>query len=80
VWAGIQRTLKGTMGRRLPFVVQMGDRLNRGPDPDYPGRVTQRAYSEVAARGFYHRWADMLSCETWTELDEAAKSREGVRQ
>ena len=34
----------------------------------------------MAARGFYQRWADMLSCETWTELDEAAKAREGVRQ
>ena len=80
VWAGVQRTLKGTMGRRHPFVVQMGDRTNRGPDPDYPGRVTRWAFSEVAARGFYQRWADMLSCETWTELDEATRSREGVRQ
>ena len=80
VWAGVQRTLRGVMGKRYPFNVQMGDRLNRGPDPEYPGRVTQRAYSEVAARGFYHRWADMLSCDTWSELDEAAKARDGVRQ
>jgi phenylpropionate dioxygenase-like ring-hydroxylating dioxygenase large terminal subunit len=80
VWAGVQRTLRGVIGRRLPFNVQMGDRENKGPDPDYPGRVTQRAYSEVAARGFYQRWADMLTCETWSEIDEAAKSREGVRQ
>jgi phenylpropionate dioxygenase-like ring-hydroxylating dioxygenase large terminal subunit len=80
VWAGVQRTLRGVMGRRYPFNVQMGDRTNRGPDPDYPGRVTQRAYSEVAARGFYQRWSEMLRCETWSELDEAAKARGGVRQ
>jgi phenylpropionate dioxygenase-like ring-hydroxylating dioxygenase large terminal subunit len=80
VWAGVQRTMAGTMGRRQPFAVQMGDRTNRGPDPDYPGRVTPWAFSEVAARGFYDRWADMLSCETWTELDAAARSRNGVRQ
>jgi phenylpropionate dioxygenase-like ring-hydroxylating dioxygenase large terminal subunit len=82
VWAGIQRTLRGTMGRRLPFNVGMGDRTNQGPDADYPGRVTQRAYSEVAARGFYHRWLEMLTHDTWTELDQAAKARhaEGARQ
>ena len=80
VWAGVQRTLRGVMGRRNPFNVQMGDRINRGPDPDYPGRVTHRAYSEVAARGFYNRWVDMLTTETWTELDEAARARDGVRQ
>jgi biphenyl 2,3-dioxygenase subunit alpha len=82
VWAGIQRTLRGTMGRRLPFNVEMGDRINKGPDPDYPGRITHRAYSEMAARGFYHRWVEMLSHETWTDLDQASKARhtEGARQ
>ncbi len=75
VWSGIQRTMKGAIGRRHPFAVQMGDRVNRGPDPDYPGRVTQRAYSEVAARGFYHRWLEMLTSENWREMDRAAQAR-----
>jgi phenylpropionate dioxygenase-like ring-hydroxylating dioxygenase large terminal subunit len=82
VWAGIQRTLRGTMGRRLPFNVEMGDRVNKGPDPEYPGRITHRAYSEMAARGFYQRWVEMLTHETWTELDRASRARhvEGARQ
>jgi phenylpropionate dioxygenase-like ring-hydroxylating dioxygenase large terminal subunit len=76
VWRGIQRTLRGVMGRRHLFNVQMGDRQNRGPDPDYPGRVTHRPFSEVAARGYYSRWLDMLTCDTWTEIGEAAKARD----
>ncbi|MGB8389843.1 aromatic ring-hydroxylating oxygenase subunit alpha, partial [Mycobacterium sp.] len=34
VWAGVQRTMKGAMGRRFPLNVQMGDRENKGPDND----------------------------------------------
>ncbi|GAA5154549.1 aromatic ring-hydroxylating dioxygenase subunit alpha [Pseudonocardia eucalypti] len=82
VWAGIQRTLQGPMGRRFAFNAQMGDRVNQGPDPDYPGRVTNRAYSEVAARGFYHRWLEILTGPTWSDIDESAQARyaDGVRQ
>ena len=62
--------------------VQMGDRVNQGPDPDFPGRITHRPYSEVAARGFYQRWQDMLGNDTWGEIDQSAKTRysEGGRQ
>lgn len=82
VWSAIQRTMKGIRGRKLPFCIQMGDRVDRGPDPDYPGRVTPRPYSELAARGFYSRWLEMLTCETWPEMDTAASKRhaEGGRQ
>jgi phenylpropionate dioxygenase-like ring-hydroxylating dioxygenase large terminal subunit len=78
VWSGIQRTMRGAMGRKLPFNVQMGDRINKGPDPDYPGRVTQRAYSEVAARGFYQRWLEMLTTETWPQLQQVGEVRHAV--
>jgi phenylpropionate dioxygenase-like ring-hydroxylating dioxygenase large terminal subunit len=82
VWAGVQRTMRGVMGRRLPFNVGMGHREVEGADPVFPGRVTQRPLSEVAARGFYQRWLEMLSHETWSELERVARARhaEGVRQ
>jgi phenylpropionate dioxygenase-like ring-hydroxylating dioxygenase large terminal subunit len=82
VWTGVQRTVRGVMGQRAPLCMGMGDRQNKGPDPDYPGRITHRAYSEVAARGYYNRWLEMLTCDTWSDLERASKARyvEGVRQ
>lgn len=80
VWAGIQRTLRGTIGRRSPFNAALGNRKDLGPDDRFPGRIARRAYSEMASRGFYARWKEMLSHETWSEIDDAAEARfkEGV--
>jgi hypothetical protein len=74
--------MRGTMGRRFPLNVGMGHREVEGTDPVYPGRVTQRPLSEVAARGFYQRWLEMLTHETWSELDAAGRARhtDSVRQ
>jgi hypothetical protein len=41
-------------------------------DPDYPGTVN-RVYCEMAARGFYGRWAEMLSGASWEELAASAE-------
>jgi len=81
MWRGIQRTLRGAVGRRSPLAVAMGRRESEGPNPDYPGRVAG-ACSEMAARGMYERWLDLLTCDTWTEIDQAAKARfaEGARR
>ena len=82
VWSGIQRTIKGTVGRQHPFVAQMGERANQGPDPEFPGRVTKHVYTELAARGFYSRWLEMLTNDTWAQIEQAAKARyaEGGKQ
>ena len=80
-WQGIQRTLRGAVGRRTPLAISMGHRRDEGRHPDYPGRITN-PFSEVAVRGFYDRWFDLLTHDTWSELDEAAAARfaEGARQ
>lgn len=75
VWAGIQRTMRGVMGRRNLFVAQMGDRHGNDADPTYPGRVARTPYSEGAARAFYQRWVEMLTHDTWTDLERASKAR-----
>ncbi|HTK65526.1 MAG TPA: SRPBCC family protein [Pseudonocardia sp.] len=80
MWRGIQRTLRGTIGRSTPMAVAMGHRYSEGPSPDFPGRVADLT-SEMSARGFYDRWLDLLTCETWADIDQAAKARfaEGAR-
>jgi phenylpropionate dioxygenase-like ring-hydroxylating dioxygenase large terminal subunit len=75
LWSGVQRTMRGVMGRRHPFVAQMGDRAGKDADPAYVGRVARTPYSEVAARAFYQRWIEMLSHDTWTEMDAASNRR-----
>jgi 3-phenylpropionate/trans-cinnamate dioxygenase alpha subunit len=67
--------MRGVMGRRNPFVAQMGDRHGNDADPTYPGRVARTPYSEGAARAFYQRWAEMLTHDTWTDLQRASKTR-----
>lgn len=34
-----------------------------------PG-ITNYIFSETAARGMYQRWADLLSSESWQEVQE----------
>jgi phenylpropionate dioxygenase-like ring-hydroxylating dioxygenase large terminal subunit len=75
VWAGVQRTMRGAMGRQQSFVSRMGDRTGKDSDPDYLGRVSRTPYSEMAAHGFYSRWIEMLIHDTWSELDAAAAAR-----
>ena len=41
--------------------------LDWDDDPNFPGRVN-RVYCETAARGFYGRWAQLLSGASWDEL------------
>jgi phenylpropionate dioxygenase-like ring-hydroxylating dioxygenase large terminal subunit len=75
VWAGVQRSMRGAIGRRFPFVSQMGDRGGADTDDAYPGRVARTPYSEMAARNFYQRWQEMLALDTWPELAAAASAR-----
>jgi phenylpropionate dioxygenase-like ring-hydroxylating dioxygenase large terminal subunit len=66
-WSEIQQVLRGHVARRTPLNAQMGLGLDWDDDPNFPGRVN-RVYCETAARGFYGRWAQMLSGASWDEL------------
>jgi len=59
-WLEIQRVLRGYMARRNMLNIQMGLGHERNDDPRFPGK-TNHVYGETAARGFYHRWAELLS-------------------
>ncbi len=59
-WLEIQRVLRGYMARRNLLNIQMGLGHERTDDPRFPGK-TNHVYGETAARGFYHRWAELLS-------------------
>jgi phenylpropionate dioxygenase-like ring-hydroxylating dioxygenase large terminal subunit len=71
-WSEIQRVLRGHVAKQAPFNNQMGLGHEWDDDPDYPGTVN-RVYCEMAARGFYGRWAEMLSGASWEELAASAE-------
>jgi len=48
--------------RQQLFNVAMGLGRERSNDPDFPGLINH-VYGEMAARGFYRRWAEMISSE-----------------
>jgi phenylpropionate dioxygenase-like ring-hydroxylating dioxygenase large terminal subunit len=66
-WSEIQRVLRGHIAKKSKFNVQMGLGHETYEDPDFPGKIN-RVYCEMAARGFYKRWADMASGQSWDEL------------
>jgi hypothetical protein len=63
-WLEIQRVLRGYMARRNTLNVQMGLGHERTDDPRFPGR-TNHVFAETAARGFYNRWAELISQPRW---------------
>jgi phenylpropionate dioxygenase-like ring-hydroxylating dioxygenase large terminal subunit len=73
-WLEIQKVLRGSITRRTPLNIQMGLGHERYDHPDYPGK-TSGMYCEMAARGFYRRWSDFLTLDTWSEIEEARSER-----
>jgi phenylpropionate dioxygenase-like ring-hydroxylating dioxygenase large terminal subunit len=61
-WLEVQRVLRGYMARQRPFNIQMGIGHELHDSGGFPGK-TNHVYGEMAARGFYHRWAELLSAE-----------------
>ena len=78
-WLEIQKVLRGRMSRKSALNVQMGLGHERWDHPDFPGK-TNGVYCEMAARGMYQRWADLMQYETWSEIEAARKTREAARE
>jgi phenylpropionate dioxygenase-like ring-hydroxylating dioxygenase large terminal subunit len=61
-WLEIQKVLRGYKARQQEFNFAMGLGHERSNDPDFPGLISH-VYGEMAARGFYRRWAELISSE-----------------
>ena len=77
-WLEIQKVMKGRIARKTPLNVQMGLGHERFDDPTFPGK-TNTCYAETAARGMYQRWIDMMTCESWSEIEALREKREAAR-
>jgi len=61
-WLEIQKVLRGYQARKQKLNIQMGLGHAHTDDSKFPGKVNN-VYGEEAARGFYRRWAEMISRE-----------------
>lgn len=66
-WVEIQRVLGGYIAQTTDLNAEMGLGHDTYEDPEWPGRISN-VYCEMAARGFYGRWAEMMSGASWSEL------------
>lgn len=66
-WTQIQKGLRGYQARNTTFNMQMGLGNERDDHPDLPGK-TNYVYGEMAARGLYQRWLEMMTARDWSEL------------
>jgi 3-phenylpropionate/trans-cinnamate dioxygenase alpha subunit len=46
------------------------------PHPEFPGLIGQGTVSEVALRGFYRRWMEMMDAQSWQELKALDSKKE----
>jgi 3-phenylpropionate/trans-cinnamate dioxygenase alpha subunit len=67
-WVEIQKVLKGHVARKSDFCVQMGRGFEERRTDGIPGITSGTNFSEVASRGFFKRWVDMMTSETWDEI------------
>lgn len=78
-WVEVQKVLRGYKARQAEFCIQMGMGFEERRQDGIPG-VTNYTFAETAARGFYQHWANMMSAENWSEINDlsAADQQEGV--
>jgi 3-phenylpropionate/trans-cinnamate dioxygenase alpha subunit len=67
-WIEVQKVLRGFKARQTEFCMQMGLGFEERRNDGIPG-VTNHTFAETAARGFYQRWADMMTAESWDEIE-----------
>ncbi|XVV15130.1 aromatic ring-hydroxylating dioxygenase subunit alpha [Actinoplanes sp. CA-131856] len=76
-WTEIQQVMRGFKARQNRLNVQMGLGHDERDTHGLPG-LSSDVFSETAARGFYQRWADLMSGASWSaiaELDAARQAR-----
>lgn len=60
-------TSNGEQTRRVDVTDGMG-LGHAAPHPELPGVIDDNNYSEIAQRGFYRFWAEMLDASSWEEV------------
>jgi 3-phenylpropionate/trans-cinnamate dioxygenase alpha subunit len=66
-WQGCTQTGRGVVARRYPLNYEMG--LGREQfDADLGALASDYRYSESNHRGFYRRWAQLMTAESWADL------------
>ncbi len=63
-WGEIQNVLRGAVQKRYDFNYQMGLGHTHDEHPDYPGN-TSYVMSEGAARGFYRRYVQLMTTDSF---------------
>ena len=58
---------RGWVTRRGQIYSGMGQ-INEGRHPELPGIIGKGIVCETANRGFYRRWAEMVSGKKWDEM------------
>jgi 3-phenylpropionate/trans-cinnamate dioxygenase subunit alpha len=72
-WAMISAVLAGSpQARQQTWNYQLGLGHDLEPDPVYPGRVGTRFYGETPQRGYYRRWQEFMTSESWPHVQEGA--------
>jgi len=61
-WLEIQKVLRGYKARQTKLNLAMGLGHATADDQRFPGKINN-VYGEEAARGFYRKWAEMISTE-----------------
>ncbi|MDD2704711.1 MAG: aromatic ring-hydroxylating dioxygenase subunit alpha [Acidocella sp.] len=67
-WVEVQKVLRGNKAQQTELCMQMGIGFEERRKDGIPG-VTNHTFAETAARGFYQRWVDMMTSETWAEIE-----------
>ena len=66
-WQECTRTSYGTVARRIPVNIQMG-LGHEGFNEDLMAWASDHRLSEINHRGFYRRWAQVMSSDSWADL------------
>ena len=66
-WQECTNTSRGVVSRRIPLNIQMGIG-HEGFDENFMARTSDYRYSEMGHRAYYHRWAQLMSAESWADL------------
>ncbi len=68
-WQGCTQTGRGVVARREFLSYEMGLGHERF-DEDLGAWASDYRYSESNHRGFYRRWARLMSADSWTKVSE----------
>ena len=66
-WIQMTGSGRTPMARKHLHQISMGVG-HAGPDPEYPGWVSERYISENNQQHFYNRWQEFMNARTWKAI------------